>query len=64
MNDDDFLSDNFSVNFLVASNHLYENCCGFSNVSVQEKFVDRKLSNKSEELEKGKAWGRKRENSC
>lgn len=53
INDDDFPSDKVYVNYLGTSSTLSKDCCEFSKVSVKEIFVDGKLSNISEELEKG-----------
>ena len=43
MNDDD-TTDNISFNFLGTSNTLSEGCCKFSDVYVQDVFLDRNLS--------------------
>lgn len=40
-NDDDN-TDNIYVNYLGISSPLYDDCCEFSNVSMQELFLDRK----------------------
>nr|KAJ0219452.1 hypothetical protein LSAT_V11C300153160 [Lactuca sativa] len=51
INNDDFPSDNVSVNYMVTISPLSEGCCEFSNVSVQEKFLNRNSSdNISKEL--------------
>ena len=54
INDDNFPSDKFYVSYMGTSSPLSEDYCEFSNVSVQEIFIDINLSDTSEELEKEK----------
>ncbi|XP_023729260.1 uncharacterized protein LOC111876938 [Lactuca sativa] len=49
INNDDFPSENVFVNYMVTSSPLSEGCSEFSNVSVQEKFLD---SNSSDNISK------------
>ncbi|XP_023748966.1 uncharacterized protein LOC111897240 [Lactuca sativa] len=54
INNDDFPSENISVNYIGTNNPLLEGCCVLSNISMQEKFVDKNLSYTSGELAKDK----------
>ncbi|KAL7617721.1 hypothetical protein Lser_V15G04300 [Lactuca serriola] len=55
INNDDFPSENISVNYMGTSSPLLEDCCQCSNVFVQEKFLDRNSSDSiSKELAEDK----------